>query len=185
MSSDAPGPSFPRERDETLALVWPPHQTPPPACEVPGYEACFRERRADFVEVQRAAGWTVTDAQWEALLAERISDTTVFIMHGPEAVGVACAMRRPGDWTEPGWVAVSADHRGMRLGKMLCAALPRRLLATGRRRLYGSTQDDRKMALRIYLELGFHPVHRPEKVERWRRLCEELGRTFDPAAWGW
>ena len=30
-----------------------------------------------------------------------------------------------------------------------------------------------------------HPVYRPDKVQRWQRVCDILGRPYAPKAWGW
>ena len=68
---------------------------------------------------------------------------------------------------------------------MVCSALIRQQLASGEQRIFGSTQDERLAALRIYLEIGFHPVHREDKVERWRAICDHLGWPFTPRLWGW
>jgi hypothetical protein len=60
-----------------------------------------------------------------------------------------------------------------------------RLVDAGETRLFGSTQDDRLAALAIYFSLGYVPVFRPEKLDRWRRVCNALGVPFSVAEWGW
>ena len=174
-----------RERPETVAVVWPPDGTPPASMKVAPYGTRFTTNRAWFDRVQAASGWNVTDQQWSQLSTELVPESMVFVERGGEPVAVACALEREDDWRELAWVAVASEHRGRRLGTMVCAALIRRLLAAGHDRVFGSTQGERLAALRIYLEIGFHPVHREGKVDRWRAICDELGRPFTPRTWQW
>jgi mycothiol synthase len=174
----------PIERPETLAMVWPRSEQPPASIEIPGCSLYFALDQQAFEQVQSEADWTVTENQWRQLLKEIVPGSMVFAQTNSTPVGVACAVSRD-DWVELGWVAVATAHRGKGIGAMVCAALTRHLLASGRQRLLGSTHDHRLAALRIYLDLGFHPVYREEKTDRWRAVCAQLGKPYLPRVWGW
>jgi len=176
---------FPTEREETLAMAWPPGADAPDASPVAGYSLRVGADRAAFESVQAGIGFDVTDAAWTGL-SERLVDTAMVLAFGSdEPVAAAAAERRAGGWVELGWVAVSPAHRGRGLGLAVCARLTRRLLETGETALFGSTQDHRLAALRIYFALGFHPVHRDAKRDRWRAVCERIGAPYEPARWRW
>jgi mycothiol synthase len=174
---------MPLERPTTLALVWPPAQSAPPVSADLHFD--FTPDRAAFEAVQAAAGWQMPPDQWAALQTEWLPGSMVLLRESGVAVAAACALRRTDDWIELAWVAVVPGYRGRGLGQAICAALTRRVLSLGHTRLFGSTQDTRLAALRIYLTLGFVPVHRAEKVARWQSVCTGLGITFSPMRWGW
>jgi len=140
-----------------------------------------------FRAVQRSIGFDVTEAAWSTLAAHLVGASMVIAetTRDREPVAVAAAERRDGGWVELGWVAVAPAHRGRRLGLSVCSLLTRSLIDAGETRLFGSTQDDRLAALAIYFTLGYVPVFRPEKLDRWRRVCNALGVPFSPPGWGW
>lgn len=176
---------LPSERAETVAFVWPNDAPPPAPLTVPHYQCQFAVDRTWFERVQAASGWQVTSAQWAQLSAELLPGSMVFATKSGEPVGVATALVRDNGWRELAWVAVDVESRGQRLGKLLCAVLIRKLLDSGEKLIVGSTQDERIAALRNYLEIGFHPVYRQEKVERWRAICRKLNWPFTPQLWQW
>ena len=173
------------ERAETVAFVWPPEGAQPVPKSIAECQLHFRTDRDWFHHVQAASGWRVTDEQWTQLLSELVPDSMVFATAANEPVAVACALAREDRWQELAWVAVAAKHRGQRLGKLVCSTLVRQLITSGERLIYCSTQDERLAAIRIYLEMGFHPVHRPDKIDRWQTICGHLDWPFTPQAWGW
>jgi mycothiol synthase len=176
---------IPLERPETLAMVWPAQSEAPKGFEVADCAIWIGSARSAFEQVQQAAGWTVTDDAWGRLLRDLVSNAMVVVLENGKPVGTACALSRHNGWVELAWVAVVPSHRGQGYGAMVCAALTRHLLESGHLRLFGSTQDARLAALRIYLALGFHPVYRPGKTNRWRVVCDLLGTPFEPGPWGW
>ncbi len=100
-------------------------------------------------------------------------------------VATAMATHNPGELHphggELGWVAAHTDHRGRGLGMAVCAAVVRRFIEAGYRRLYLKTDDWRLAAIKTYLRLGFRPLLFVEGMqERWRAVCAELGRPFEP-----
>ena len=173
------------ERDETVALVWPRNGSPPVKNAVDSYLPHFKTNRLWFDHVQAASGWHVTEQQWDQVLKELVPNSMVFAAQGQEPVAVACALDRDDAWSELAWVAVASEHRGKRLGRFVCSELIRHLLETGKPRIFCSTQDERLAAIRIYLEIGFHPVFRENKGDRWRAICSNLGWPFSPRTWGW
>ena len=178
----------PIERDDTLAMLWPDDIGGPPDCELAASYALRGDvDYAAFEEVQKSIGFEVTNAAWETLLANLVQGAMVFIESTDTRapVAVAVAERRDDGWVELGWVAVAPEHRGRGLGFAVCASLISTLIGAGEKRLFGSTQDHRLAALRNYLTLGFHPVFRKEKVQRWREVCQALEVPFSPNRWGW
>ena len=127
----------------------------------------------------------MTGETWNQLCEELMPGSMVICYAAEQPVATACALVRPGGWREIAWLAVDTAHRGGGLGTLVCATLLRHLLGTGEHRVFGSTQDERLAALRLYLRLGCHPVYRPDRVERWRRVCDSLGSPYTPKAWGW
>lgn len=170
---------LPLERPETLALVWP-GKAPAPRPQVPeGYSLHAGADPAAFATVQASIGFAATPETWASL--DLVPDGMV-VAQGPEgAVAVACALQSVSPWIELAWVAVDPAHRGRGLGKAVCASLVAGLLASGRNRIVGSTQDARIHALRIYLDLGFEPVQRPDKVERWAAVLAQWPGHNPPA----
>lgn len=167
--------SLPTERDDTLAFFWP-QGAPPPEVTCPsGVEVRLGADRAAFEQVQAAIGFVVTDAHWAGIVL--VDDGMVVAEADGQPVAVACAESRDEGWSELAWVAVAPACRGRGLGRLVCSALIAHLLAHGHDRIVGSTQDHRLHALRIYLGLGFRPLERPEKAERWAAVHAALAGT--------
>jgi mycothiol synthase len=102
-----------------------------------------------------------------------------FLEKDGEAIGTACALRKHAPGEGPGYlhmVAVTAAHRGQRLGRPLVIAALRRFGDLGYRDVILSTDDFRLAAIRTYLDLGFLPVRSHEShAIRWREVYEKLG----------
>lgn len=174
-----------RERAETVPFVWPMNRRAPKEQAVEAYATEIADDRAAFESVQLAIGWRVTEDQWRSLLGEIVENSMVLITHCGEPVAVACGLARDGGWVELAWVAVAPAHRGRRIGRMVCTAVVSQLLASEYVRIYGSTQDERLSAIKIYLGIGFYPLYRKDKVERWNSICNKLEQPFTPSLWGW
>ena len=101
-----------------------------------------------------------------------------FAEYDGEIVGSACAHRGADTPEGVGYVhmvAVTPAHRGHRLGHTVTNAVLWRFRELG----YGAatlrTDDFRLPAIRIYLELGFHPTMTHEShAARWEAVLEEL-----------
>ena len=165
--------SPPVERPETLALLWPGDSSPPDAAAVDGFTLERGVNPLAFREVQRSIGFELTEAAWREIRLVKGAMVCASDEDGP--VAVAIAEPRPGGWVELGWVAVDPSRRGRGLGSAVCRDLVRLLLSDGHSRIFCSTQDARTQALAIYLDMGFQPVERPEKVERWAEVLRSLG----------
>lgn len=98
-----------------------------------------------------------------------------------EAVGSACAWRRPEEGEGSGYVhmvCVMPEHRGHRLGYWLSLAVLHRFREWGLADALLDTDDFRTPALRVYFDLGFVPLPRegdPTQAERWEKVAAELG----------
>jgi GNAT superfamily N-acetyltransferase len=174
-----------KERPVTLAFAWPVHQPAPDCVKLEPHCIDVCNDRTSFEAVQAAIGWHVTEEQWSVLSRDVARDSMVFVRHGNKPVGVACALHRNDDWVELAWVAVAPDHQGRGIGKMVCSAVVGQVLSLGAYQIFGSTQDKRLAALKVYLDIGFHPVYRREKLKRWKYIYRILGKPFTPAMWGW
>lgn len=174
-----------RERTETVPLIWPQDDQSPHIEQNKRYSVNVIEAKADFIKVQESIGWHVTDDQWQSLAQELVKGSMVFVSKHGEPIAVACGLSRDNNWVELAWVAVTPAHRGLGIGKMVCAVAVDQLLKLGDSKIYGSTQDERLDALKIYLELGFHPFYRVDKVTRWMSICDKLRKPFTPTIWGW
>ena len=165
---------MPVERDETLAFFWPVGM-PAPTWQLPqGFELKPGVQRVDFVAVQAAIGFDISDAMWQELDLVPEAMVVVHDEHGP--VATAAALQAPNGWAELAWVAVAPQHRGKGLGRLVSAFVVAHLLQAGHERIIGSTQDARIQALGIYLKMGFKPVWRSEKAERWTAVQRLVGR---------
>lgn len=181
------GLSLPRERDGTLAMVWPAGASPcGPSPAASGYSLRLGVDRGAFEAVQASIGFDVTAAHWSSLEVCLLGEAMAFaVTEAGEPVAAAAVERRAPGWAELGWVAVAPRHRRRNLSRSLCALLITDVVAHAEARLFGSTQDARLAALSTYVSLGFHPVHRPEKVERWRAVYAQLQAPYTPERWGW
>ena len=85
---------------------------------------------------------------------------------------------------ELGWVAGSPAHAGRGLGTAVCAAVVRRFLTAGYRRVYLLTDDWRLPALKVYLKLGFVPyLFEAGMAARWQGICNALHWPYTPESW--
>lgn len=106
-------------------------------------------------------------------------DGIFFLVMGGEYVATATDKRTADAAT--GYlhmVAVSAAHRGRRLGRCVSLAALRHMRQRGCQRAVLDTDDDRLPAIRTYLALGFVP-HMVEDghPERWQRAMSHLEQT--------
>ena len=158
----------------------------PPAVRVPdGY--LMRQYRpddeAEYLRLMHSAGFTGFDgAQVARLLESTLPDGFFVVEHKSTAalVATAFARHRPTELHpfggELSFVATDPDHRGKGLGTAVSAAVIRRFVEAGYRRIYLLTDDWRLPAIKIYLRLGFEPMQHCEGMaERWDKVLEELG----------
>lgn len=173
------------ERAETVPLFWPSGSRPARGLDVETYSVDFAVDRVAFEQVQDSIGWHVTEDQWRLLSKEIAENSMAVVSQFGEPVAVACGLLRENGWVELAWVAVAPAHSGRGIGRMVCGAVVRQLLDQGRLLIFGSTQDVRLSAIKLYLDIGFYPLYRREKTERWACICHKLDKSFTPSFWGW
>ena len=81
------------------------------------------------------------------------------------------------------WVGIAREHQGKGLSKPLVAAALHRLQALGHQDAYLTTQTPSWVAIRVYLQLGFHPAygHHEKEQEGWAIVREKLPDMEIPA----
>ena len=83
-----------------------------------------------------------------------------------------------------GWLSGDPDFQGRGLGYAVAAAVTRRLVQAGYRRIYLETHDFRLPAIRIYLKMGWLPfLFQEDMLDRWHQVCRQLDWKFSPAQW--
>jgi mycothiol synthase len=177
-----------------LQMVWPEDQSESPEPAVADGYTVFPMRTSDEagqVEVMLEAGFENWDGRQLTEWQQRHAlPEGIFVAEHTASgriVATAMACHKPTQLHpiggELGWVAARPDHSGKGLGTAICAAVLRRFLQAGYRRIYLKTDDFRLAALRTYLRLGFRPFHFASDMEpRWRTISETLKLPYDPGA---
>lgn len=173
------------ERAETVPFFWPSGGESPIKENTSAYSVEITADRTAFEKVQALAGWHVTEDQWQLLSKEVVPKSMMLVTQERKPVAVACGLSRESNWVELAWVAVAPPYRGRGLGKVVCRAVVKQLIDLDRPKIFGRTQDERLSAIKIYLDVGFYPLYRKHKIERWHSICKKLGRPFTPSLWGW
>ncbi|MFO7959271.1 MAG: GNAT family N-acetyltransferase [Candidatus Brocadiia bacterium] len=170
-----------------LHMVWSEERLDsPPEPEVPsGYE--LRQYRAEdrqqYLDLMHRAGFGDFDEErLDRMLRSVLPDGFFVVEHkgSGRVVATAMAVHSPKELHphggELGWVAGDPDHSGKHLGMAVCAAVVRRFIRAGYRRIYLQTDDHRLPAVKTYLRLGFEPLYyRDDMEDRWSAVCEQLG----------
>ena len=146
---------------------------------------------ADYLSLVHEAGFTDFDEQRVANCLERVLPDGFFVavdMPTGQLVATAMATHNPKPLHpyggELGWVAGRSAHAGKGLGTAVCAAVVRRFLSAGYRRIYLLTDDWRLPALKVYLKLGFVPyLFEAEMTARWQAIYESLRLPFTSESW--
>ena len=173
------------ERDETVPFYWPMGNPPPKEGKVETYTSEIVDDRAAFELVQESIGWHVSEDQRQLLSKEVVKNSMVLVFQHREPIAVACGLSRDDGWVVLAWVAVTPAHRGRGLDRMVCTAVVTQLLALGKSKIFDSTQDERLQATKVYLDIGFYPLYRKDKIERWVSICAKLAKSYTPSIWGW
>lgn len=102
----------------------------------------------------------------------------------------SCITLKPGVFKEYshvgtlGWLVTDPAHGGLGLATTVVLAVMNRLYDEGYRESYLGTEDERLVAIHIYLKLGWKPLLYKEGMEeRWRSIREALaarGNGNDP-----
>jgi mycothiol synthase len=176
-------------------MIWPEAWLDRPPDVILPYDYALRPfRPADaeaYLQLLHGAGFVQWNAEMLDQWLERVlPDGLLLIEHAPTAELAATSMagHRPTPFHpfggELGWVAGNAHHAGRGLGRAVCAAVVRRFLSAGYRRIYLKTDDWRLPAISIYLRLGFVPfLYADDMAPRWAAVCEKVGQPYAPDAW--
>ena len=122
-------------------------------------------------DVDRAGDW---------LTGERsaISEGTFIVTFDGRPAATCCTI--PPTSTERraelGWLSVSPEHQGRRLGSQVCLAVLHFARRMGYAEIYLNSDDWRLPAVKTYLALGFEPEMAHEShPRRWAAVYEKLG----------
>lgn len=170
-----------------LEMVWPESKlSSPPEVKLSGdYKLRPLERR-DFegwAKLMAAVGFGEWPPERIAVHQRGVLPGGFFVIeHVPTGTLVATANanhapnERHPEGGELSFVAASPEHAGHGLGRAVCAAVVRRFLAAGYRRIYLKTDDFRLPAIKVYLQLGFEPfLFNEQMAERWAAAKQQLG----------
>jgi mycothiol synthase len=179
-----------------LQMLWPEVllTTPPEPVLMPDYELRIFDPATDaddYLSLVHEAGFADFTAERVAGCLTRVLPDGYFVVeHVPSHELVATAMAGHGPTPlhpyggELGWVAARTGHAGRGLGAAVCAAVVRRFIGAGYRRIYLLTDDFRLPALKVYLKLGFVPFLFAEGMaSRWETICSHLDWAFTPEVW--
>ncbi len=171
-----------------LQMIWPDGRKAPGKLALRGYVVrTFRDGdEQSCCALMAAAGFEGWDAKRLAEWRDKaLPDGILVAEHKASGVLAATAMavHRPQpshpSGGELGWVAALPEHAGKGLGRAVCAAVVRRFLTAGYKRIYLQTDDERLAALRVYMQLGFVPfLCAGDHAGRWKRVFGKLGLRF-------
>ncbi len=123
------------------------------------------------------SSWTPDKVMDELILPDNI--TTYVVAHHSRVVATASARISPVEFPGSGylhWVAVSPNHRGMKLGIAVTVGVLNAFMAMGCKDAVLETQDFRLPAIKTYLKLGFQAEHRVgSHLKRWIDVNIALG----------
>jgi mycothiol synthase len=173
-------------------MLWPESRLdePPTVTVAPGY--VLRQfgdaDRSSYEDLMASAGMNVPRFEyWD----EHILPDGFFVIEH-EATGslaaTCLASHQPAPRHERagnhGWLAADPAHGGRQLGRSAAAAVTRRLIRGGYRRIYLETHDHRLPAIKLYLKMGWVPLlYEEEMIDRWNRICDRIDWPFAPGAW--
>jgi mycothiol synthase len=189
--------TFDEHKLPCLYLLWPGDRlSVPPRVEIPeGYGARpYVDGDDDALrQLIGSEGWGMSDEEWQDY-KDRILPHGLFLIQRADTGSLAATAGavhnpNPGRYYflfggELGYLLVHPEHRGMRLGQAVSALVVGRFLSAGYESIRVCVQGFRLAAIKTYLNVGFVPfLHSEEVALRWRRICEQIGRPFEPGAW--
>jgi mycothiol synthase len=181
----------PPDRAAQLEMLWPEERlgSPPSVLRPEGFN--LRTYRSgdeeSFFRLLSGAGMSCPLDYW---MLHVVPEGFFFIEHEESGLLVATCMaaHHPKDrhsfGGNLGWLACHSDYQGRGLGYTISAAVTRRLIEAGYRRIFLETDDFRLPAIKIYLKLGWVPLLFQEDMPaRWQAVCKQLGWKFCPERW--
>ena len=136
----------------------------------------------DWIEVLNATNqlgeWDQEKAKtWIEGERSIIKQGTFFILFNDRPVASACTIPPGSEEKRPeiGWITVSPDHQGKKLGYQVTLAGLRFLKSREYSETFLHTDDWRLPAIKTYLNLGFEPELTHEShPDRWQAIYERL-----------
>lgn len=99
-----------------------------------------------------------------------VSSCVAFAPESPE--------RHPDDGSL-GWLVTDPAHAGLGLAAVVASITTNRLVEAGYKHPWLQTEDERIVALRLYMRLGWCPYLYAEGMEvRWRTIFDRIGERF-------
>jgi len=79
-----------------------------------------------------------------------------------------------------GWVVTDSEHTRLGLGRIVVASAINRLVRHGRPQMFIGSEDERLVAIALYLDLGWRPLMWASCMPaRWSSIYEKLRRSPD------
>ena len=137
-----------------------------------------------YLALMKRVGFDWDEKMLNRTLNSMLPDGLFFVEHEATASIVATTVAGHGSSAfhpmggELGWVGVDPEHRGKRLGIVVCDAVLRRFIEAGYQDILLRTDEYRLPALKTYLDLGFRPLIRDDEMaERWTIAFGSLGMS--------
>jgi mycothiol synthase len=189
--------TFDEHKLPCLYLLWPRHLSlGPPRAEIPGGYVSRPYVEGDDVALRQLLGregWGMADDEWQGYKDKILPGGLFLLLHADTRILVATAGAahnpNPGRYYFPfggelGYLLVHPEHRGKRLGQAVSAMVVERFMSAGYESIRVCVQGFRLAAIKTYLRLGFVPfLHAEDASLRWQRICERIGRPFEPEKW--
>lgn len=103
----------------------------------------------------------------------------LYIAKNSVPIATATAVEKE-DFPGEGWfrmIATAPEARGHGAGRLVCLAALHCLATRGYKTAVLSTDDFRIPAIKLYLSLGFEPIHTHEShKERWEKVMETINK---------
>jgi ribosomal protein S18 acetylase RimI-like enzyme len=103
-------------------------------------------------------------------------DGIFFVIYNGKPVATACSLDREQQTGMLSWVAVAQEHRGKKLGSIVCTEAVKYLQQKDYKNILLNTDHWRKAAIKTYLNIGFEPVvNTPDLYYIWQKTYKEFG----------
>ncbi len=151
----------------------------PAGYELRGFRPGDQPGWVELLTATEFGGWTAGKLDEYLARPERLEGSRAIECNG-RLVAATFASQRRLDPPEGAldYVVCHPDHRGRRLGRIVCAAVMRYLVAAGYDTITLLTDDWRLAAIKTYFNLGFTPIMtRRDMPDRWLEVRRQLGMT--------
>jgi len=145
-----------------LKMVWKVSNRPQVSTLPEGYKlrSYHESDKNQYITLMEKSGFTDFHTIIDNVLKNPLSPTGIFfVTYEDTLVATACALEKDKQSAELGWVAVDPEHRGKKLSLVTCTSVINFLLDKKYNEIFLLTDHWRTAAIKIYLKLGFEPVH--------------------------